>query len=434
MKELFERYTFPALVAVMLLGIICSLGVIHWNRSELHLSRTLDAQVRQERTVLAGLKEKIQAIKEQEAIFLQRKTSADISLRESEKSLAEVNKLKLEVERKISRAEIMEKEKQETTQHLKKLQIDIAEAKATLADLQKQQSLLSGLKGEIRSAVSQKQEILADLEKLQKEHQKKSAVAAEYHRLNMDLSKGAAEYKIQREAIARLQGEHQTLLKKLTNLQKQNSAEQKNSNLLQQKIKDLQKSYAEAAVIQTNIEILSEQQRKIQEKNTALESEKLILLREITINQKQLTSLKKELELAQHAITNLQKSYAEAAVIQKNIEILSEQQRKIQEKNTALESEKSILLREVTQSRKQFSSLKKEVELAQQTKAELAMTRAQNHNLHQENLQLQAAVSTQRKILSQLSEETAAKQSELELAKRNLLNIQKQQEAIRRKK
>ncbi|MBQ8753800.1 MAG: hypothetical protein IJZ19_02095, partial [Lentisphaeria bacterium] len=207
-----------------------------------------------------------------------------------------------------------------------------------------------------------------------------------------------------------------------------------NSNLLQQKIKDLQKSYAEAAVIQTNIEILSEQQRKIQEKNTALESEKLILLREITINQKQLTSLKKELELAQHAITNLQKSYAEAAVIQKNIEILSEQQRKIQEKNTALESEKSILLREVTQSRKQFSSLKKEVELAQQTKAELAMTRAQNHNLHQENLQLQAAVSTQRKILSQLSEETAAKQSELELAKRNLLNIQKQQEAIRRKK
>jgi hypothetical protein len=60
MKELFERYAFPALIAVTLLGVICALGVIHWNRSDLAISKTLDIQIRQDRTVLAGLKEKIQ--------------------------------------------------------------------------------------------------------------------------------------------------------------------------------------------------------------------------------------------------------------------------------------------------------------------------------------------------------------------------------------
>ena len=103
-KNLLGKFAYPTIVVAVTTSILIALGIIGWNKKELRVIKQQEERIVSKNRVLASLQEKINALKQQEAIFLQKKASAEQSLKEAESALTKLAKEKANSEGVISRA------------------------------------------------------------------------------------------------------------------------------------------------------------------------------------------------------------------------------------------------------------------------------------------------------------------------------------------
>ena len=377
-KNLLGKFAYPTIVVVVTTSILIALGIIGWNKKELRVIKQQEERIVSKNRVLVSLQEKINALKQQEVIFLQKKASAEQSLKEAESALTKLAKEKANSEGVISRAAAAGREETLAKKNLGELTVQINLLKAQEASHTKtilsQQIELQKLQAEFKKTKS-------EFDSLQQLKVKLSATALEYERVKQNLSSASNQY---------------AALKK--------DEEQLKAQLLQTK------QSLKAAQQQTELALLKQQatENALKDRDSLIKQIP-ILKNQVTVLKQEILSLKNTKNdhiAAENKYKRLQKDSETLILNQKDLlKVIAE----VKGEQKALFAQKQLLTQENSQLRlTRTSLLEDETEL----KAKNAELRGKNAALFQsEQNRLSALSVTVRNLSAELTKLQAEKQA-----------------------
>ena len=377
-KNLLGKFAYPTIVVVVTTSILIALGIIGWNKKELRVIKQQEERIVSKNRVLVSLQEKINALKQQEVIFLQKKASAEQSLKEAESALTKLAKEKANSEGVISRAAAAGREETLAKKNLGELTVQINLLKAQEASHTKtilsQQIELQKLQAEFKKTKS-------EFDSLQQLKVKLSATALEYERVKQNLSSASNQY---------------AALKK--------DEEQLKAQLLQTK------QSLKAAQQQTELALLKQQatENALKDRDSLIKQIP-ILKNQVTVLKQEILSLKNTKNdhiAAENKYKRLQKDSETLILNQKDLlKVIAE----LKGEQKALFAQKQLLTQENSQLRlTRTSLLEDETEL----KAKNAELRGKNAALFQsEQNRLSALSVTVRNLSAELTKLQAEKQA-----------------------
>ena len=385
MKLVLERYFFPAVVILTIVGVLTAMEIIHKKRSELSIVRNLDHDITTKKVELAGLNEKITVLKQEEAVFLQKRASTVESMKESEDALSALSKEKAEAEGKIARAAIAVQEEQIASKNLNELTIQINQSKAQ--ELQLKQAVHQK-QVEIKKTEEELSTLKNEVGALQKQKVQLSAMELEFERVKQNLQFATTQY----NAIKENEKTSRAVILEAKAAYKKNQGE---IDLVSAKLVDLESKQQQLAALKEQIQVLSDRQKSQQDELTILNQQKV----------------------------DLQSAAAEYQRIKTLTAGLEKDRKDLNGSIAALKGEKAVLTGECAKRQEQLASLIQKNTLLQKEQARYLQAQAQMQSIQNEMTVLQGTLTAQKKIFGELQNKTAEKKAELEVMEQKLNEI-----------